>query len=243
MAGYIGEEFTINLDNLPETCYNKVYCPITKKIEDEIGIENKLGGDIPFFIEGETWPIHEEIPMAFFCQLKDPRKNDNILYRIFIAIDNDYECENYHISKIELNQVNLQNQIKISKLEYDNDNELNELNELNEIKELTKFPAYEITGWNVENELKDCDSIFEILNIDPKKSSYYYNELREKFYDNNSCGIKVGATPAFTQYADKKMYEKYNFLQLTDTSILPYHWGDSGIAHITDDCELYWDCC
>ena len=236
MAKYISEEFTIDLDNLPETCYNKVYCPITKKIEeDEIGIEEKFGGDIPFFIEEESWPIHEEVPMTFFCQLKD----DNILYRIFIAIDNDYACENYYITKIELNQANLQKQIKIQKPEFNN----NKLNEFNEIIELTKFPAYEITGWNTKNELKDCDSIFEILNIDPKKSSYYYNELREKFYDNNNYGIKVGGTPSFTQYADKKMYEKYNFLQLTDTSILPYGWGDSGIAHITEDCELYWDCC
>jgi hypothetical protein len=240
MAGYINEEFTIDLDNLPEICYNIVYCPITKKIEDEIGVEDKFGGDIPFFIEGESWPIHEEIPMTFFCQLKDPRKDDNILYRIFIAIDNDYECINHHITKIELKQENLQKQIKITKPEYNNDNELNEFNE---IKELTKFPAYEITGWNTKNELKDCDSIFEILNIDPKKYSYYYNELREKFYDNNSYGIKVGGTPAFTQCADKEMYEKYNFLQLTDTSILPYGWGDSGIGHITEDCELYWDCC
>jgi hypothetical protein len=42
---------------------------------------------------------------------------------------------------------------------------------------------------------------------------------------------------------DKKMYEKYNFLQLTGTKILSDDWGDCGIAHITNDCELYWDCC
>ena len=245
MAKYISEEITIDLDNLPETCYNKVYCPITKKIEDEIGIEDKFGGDIPFFIEGESWPMHEEVPMTFFCQLKDPRKDDNILYRIFISLDNDndYECENYHITKIELNEENLQKQIKLYKPEYDI-NELNrKINSYNEIKELTKFDGYEIIKWNTEFELKDCDSIFEILKIDPKNTFFDCNALRDKFYDDINYGIKVGGTPAFTQSADKNMYQKYNFLQLTDTSILPYGWGDSGIAHITEDCELYWDCC
>jgi sulfur relay (sulfurtransferase) DsrF/TusC family protein len=55
--------------------------------------------------------------MAFFCQLQDPRYSDNILYRVFIAVDNDYECENYYISKIELNKENLKKQTIIHKTE------------------------------------------------------------------------------------------------------------------------------
>jgi uncharacterized protein YwqG len=227
MAACIDQE-TNKFDNLPLICYNKVYFPVTEKIIVETGHENKFGGDIPFFIEGESWPMHEEIPMAFFCQLVDPQTNNNILYRIFIAVDNDYECINNYITKIELNNENLKKQIIIHKPKNN--------------KELTKFTPYEIIEWNTSNELKDCDSLCEILKID-STNTVDYNKLRDKFYDENNYGIKVGGTPSFTQYADKKMYQKYNFLQLTGTKILSYDWGDSGIAHITNDCELYWDCC
>lgn len=229
MTEYINQK-TNEFDILPIECYNKVYHPVTEKIIVETGHENKFGGNIPFFIEGESWPMYEEIPMAFFCQLQDPRYSDNILYRVFIAVDNDYECENYYISKIELNKENLKKQTIIHKIEN------------NSNQKITKFSPYEIIDWNTSNELKDYESLYEILKIDPD-NKIDRNKLCDKFYNENTYGIKVGGTPAFTQYADKKMYEKYNFLQLTGTKILSYDWGDSGIAHITNDCELYWDCC
>jgi len=233
------EPITIDFDNLPPTCYHKVYFPTTVKLETakENGREDKFGGDVPFFIKGESWPMWEGVPQTFFCQLRDPRKDDNVLYRIFISVDNDYECANYHITKIRLNEENLKKQIIISKPSYDGKDI--------DVEKLTKFPAHKITKWTIEDEMKHFDSILEILKINPDDSSLDYDTLRDNWSDKNNGfgGIKVGGTPDFTQYADEKMYKKYNFLQITETNILPYAWGDCGIAHITDDGELYWDCC
>jgi hypothetical protein len=229
----------IDFDKLPPTCYHKVYIPTTVKIVKENGCEDKFGGDVPFFIKGESWPMYKKVPQTFFCQLRDPRKDDNILYRIFIAVDNDYECANYHITKIILNEENLKNQIIIPKPNYDGkDNYGNG-------GKLTKFPAYKITKWTIEDELKYLDTILQILKINKDDDSFDYDTFRDDWCDKNngSNGIKVGGTPDFTQCADEKMRKKYNFLQLTDRNILPYGWGDCGIAHITDNCELYWDCC
>lgn len=227
---------TIDFDNLFPTCYHKVYFPTTVKLEtgNENGREDKFGGNVPFFIKGESWPMWKGVPQTFFGQLRDPRKDDNILYRIFISVDNDYECANYLITKIRLNEENLKKQIIIEKpTAKDID-----------IEKLTQFPAHKITKWTIEDEMKHFDTILEILKIKYDDSSVDYDTIREDWYDksNISHGIKVGGTPEFTQYADEKMRNKYNFLQLTESNFLPYAWGDCGIAHITDDGELYWDC-
>jgi uncharacterized protein YwqG len=114
---------------------------------------------------------------------------------------------------------------------------------VNNIKELTKFPAHKIIEWTIRDEIKDFDYILEFLKINPKDNNYDFDILRDDWYSNISSGIKVGGTPTFTQYADTEMREKYNFLQISERNILPYAWGDCGIAHVTEDCELYWDCC
>jgi uncharacterized protein YwqG len=233
------QPITIDLDNLPPTCYHKVYLPTTVKLETgkENGREDKFGGDVPFFIKDESWPMWEGVPQTFFCQLRDPRKDNDILYRIFIPVDNDYECAYYHITKIRLNEENLKKQIIIPKPTYDGKDL--------DVEKLTQFPAYKITKWTIEDEMKHFDTILEILKIKLDDSSTNYDTLREDWYDKNNFlgNIKVGGTPDFTQHADEKMRKKYTFLQLTETNFLPYGWGDSGIAHITDDGELYWDCC
>lgn len=239
------EPIIIDFDNLPPTCYHKVYFPTTVKLEtvNENGREDKFGGDVPFFIKGESWPMWEGVPQTFFGQLRDPRKDDNILYRIFIAVDNDYECANYHITKIRLNEENLKKQIIIPKPKIKS-NESSSDSDGKDIEKLTKFPAHKITKWTIEDEMKDFDAILQALKIKLEDTSTDYDTLRDTWYDKySSRGIKVGGTPEFTQYADEKMRKEYTFLQLTETNFLQYGWGDCGIAHITDDCELYWDCC
>jgi hypothetical protein len=233
--------FQIDFDNLDRKFYETVYFPNTSKIETETGLEEKFGGNIPFFIEGEKWPEYNKISMVFFGQLRDPRKKDSILYRIFIASDNNIYQDEFHIDKIELNPENLGKQIKINKPKnnIDIDNENKEI-------ELTTFLPYKINKWNKELELKSFDYIVNKINT-PKVliNIDLDNELRTMYYDSKyapSCSIKVGGTPAFTQLFDEKMINKYNFLQLSGAKILDYEWGDCGIAHITDDCDLYWDC-
>ena len=227
-----------NSDNLPESIYIQAYYPVTSKLisgAKEDGLEEKFGGNVPFFIKGESWPMFENVPMTFFGQIKDPCKNDNTLYRIFIPIDNDIYLEDYMITKIELNKKNLKLQTKIDKPVCSNVDQT-----------ITNFPAQIIHKWDKKNELKSFEFLSNELNIKIDGMSNLYNELSDLLSNHESAptyGIKVGGMPCFTQYADKKMIEKYNFLQISGTSILPYDWGDAGIAHITEDCELYWDCC
>jgi uncharacterized protein YwqG len=216
-----------SLDNLPTTCFNKYWKPNIKKIEQESGLEEKFGGTVPFFIKGETWPVDENnLPMVFFCQFKDPRKNNNILYRVFFPIDDDleYEFENKNwINTIELNDKNLKNKVIIEKPKGDN---------------LTTFDPWEIINWTQCKEFKSLYKIKEILKIPNEVDlidKYYYHE-----YTPDSS-IKVGGTPVSTQYEDS--VESYDLIQLTHTTFLPYMWGDAGIAHINDNCAMRWDCC
>lgn len=224
-----------NLDNLPPTCYHKAYFPNTQKINKESGYEDKFGGDVPFFIKGESWPMFDRVPQIFLGQLRDPRKNDNILYRIFIPDENDILLENYHITKIKLNEENLKKQVIITKPKYNG----------NKVNELIKFLPYKIIDWIIHDEMKDFDSILKILNI--KLNNGEYDIYRELWYDkmiflsnNKSNTIKVGGTPIFFSFPNKKNMKKYNFLQLRSTDYLQYEWM-GGIAHISDKCELYWD--
>ena len=107
-------DFSILFNDLPKEYFTDAYKPITKSITKETGLEEKFGGEIPFFIKGEKWPSKNEYNMTFFCQFKDPRKKDNILYRVFINIDEPYGiCDDYWINKIELSPQNTKKQIKV----------------------------------------------------------------------------------------------------------------------------------
>jgi uncharacterized protein YwqG len=233
-------DLEIDFDILPNDCYINAYIPKCTKIDDsnKTSIEEKFGGRYPFFIKGEKWPIDSDgIPMVFCCQFIDPRKNNNIMYRVFLPIDNENDCmlEDYHINKIELNENNLNNKIIIEKPNQ-NDTEI----------ENTIFDCYIINEWQKVKELKSFDYLSRKFNI-PK---YVYNTNNDLYYEYcnkyesakhyPSCGIKVGGTPVSTQ---GNPYTSHDLLQLSDSKYLPYGWGDAGIGHISEDCKLEWDCC
>jgi uncharacterized protein YwqG len=233
-------DLEINFDILPTDCYVNAWIPKCIKINDTqtSARKEKFGGKYPFFIKGEKWPIDKDgIPLVFFCQFIDPRKNKNIMYRVFLPIDNENDCDigGYHINKIELNEENLVNQIFIQKP-----------NNMNEEIENTIYDCYHINEWNKIKELKSFDFISKKFNF-PKyvynQNNDLYNEYYNKFNDSKyypSCGVKVGGTPQSTQ---GKLYSSYDLLQMSDTNYLPYGWGDCGIGHISEDCKLEWDCC
>jgi uncharacterized protein YwqG len=219
----------IDFDNLSKDFYINAYIPtsIPIKFEEETGLEDKFGGSKPFFIKGESWPIDDDcIPMRFFCQFKDPRKSDNYLYRVFLPIDNknDILVENTHIDKIKINKENIKNQIIIEE-------------ELFE-----KFEPFKITSWEIKKELKSYEFILSHFNIVDN------NESNDKYWDkyNNSIyspshGNKIGGTPIYTQFSEN-VDENLKLLQITESRELPYQWGDAGIAHISEDLVLDWDC-
>jgi hypothetical protein len=228
-------------DNLPEQYYTTAYKPVTKKIKKESGLEEKFGGEIPFFVKGELWPSKDEYHMTFFCQLKDPRKKDNMLYRVFIMLDDEGIQEDYWITKIELSPENIKNQIIIKKPEYNDEIKNNKY-----FKE-EKFESFEIQKWNRYTELAPFKKIREYYHIPEyiyKNNNELYNEIEREYMDCSNypaAGVKVGGTPISTQ--DQDVVLEYDFLQLEYETYIPYMWGDAGIAHISENCEFTWDCC
>ena len=223
-----------DFNNLPPSCYVSAFTPKTTKIDfgKETGLEEKFGGKLPFFVNGEKWPLSPSgAPMSFFCQLKDLRKNDNILYRIFIDISLYSDYADFFVGKIELNKENLKNQIQLELPDFP--------------VAVESFDAHKIIGWNHHYELRTKEFILKELDINIDLY-HVYNQIINEFYCDNKfvpySGIKVGGTPCFTQSFDEKMVNTYSFLQLTDQSILPYAWGDCGIGHISEDGYLYMDC-
>lgn len=222
-----------DFNNLPPHCYVSAFTPKTVKIESEVenGLEEKFGGKLPFFVKDEQWPLSQNsVPMAFFGQLMDIRKNDNILYRIFIDISNGTYYDDFFISKIQLNKENLKNQILLKCPDIS----------------VESFEVHKIIGWEHHYELKSKEFILDELDINIDDQNKNYNQLHTLYYEHglfSYTGIKIGGTPFFTQSFDEKMVEKYNFLQLTSQNILSYGWGDCGVAHISEDCDLYMDCC
>jgi uncharacterized protein YwqG len=226
----IEKDIEIDFNKLSKDFYTNAYIPtsIQIKFEDETGLEDKFGGSKPFFIEGESWPVDDDyIPMRFFCQFKDPRKSDNYLYRVFLPIDNknDILVENTYINKIELNKENIKNQIII------------------EEKLFEKFEPFKITCWKITKELKSYEYILSQFNIVDNSESN--DKYWDKYYDSiysPSHGNKIGGTPVYTQCA-YDIEKNPKLLQITGSRELPYEWGDAGIAHISEDLKLDWDCC
>lgn len=222
----------INFDKLPKDFYVNAYDPKTEKILCETGLEDKFGGDVPFFIEGESWPIHKDVPMKFFGQFKDPRKNDNILYRLFLPTLTTYELEEYNINSIELNETNIKNQIIISKPSYDIHKKY---------YDDPSFKPFKIISWNIRKELKPYEIILKLLNL-----SFGTDTLFDLYYQSKftpSMSVKIGGTPTYCQHHNFKDYDEDNvLLQITYSQSIPYEWGDLGIAHISKDFTLDWDC-
>ncbi len=220
----------INFDDLPDEDYREAYYPNMTPIENETGLENKLGGSVPFFIEGEKWPSINDIHLTFFGQFTDPRVSDNMLFRIFVYTNNNNNYQNYGTGKIMpilLDDNNINKQIKI-----------------NPSQNIITYEPHEITGWIIERELREFEYFIDKYSlVDDQKTYEKYNN--SKF--SPSYDIKVGGTSTFCQY----MYDKdkfNNFIQITQSNELPFGWGDSGIAHVfqnkyTDDYYLTFDCC
>lgn len=245
MKSKIEKKIEIDFDNLSEEFYTKAYIPTTTQIkfEEETGLEEKFGGSKPFFMKGESWPIDpSNIPMKFFCQFKDQEKSDNYLYRIFLATDNEKDefVQNYFMDKIELNDKNIENQIIIVKPKILESIEKNYDDNIEDIHK--NFKPYKITNWKISKELKSYEYILGQFNINKNIDSD--DKYWDKYFDSKytpSFGIKLRGTPTYTQYT-RNIEENPKLLQITESEELPYRWGDCGIAHISENFELDWDC-
>jgi hypothetical protein len=130
-----------NLDNLGTNYFRSCYIPnFEKKEKDENGLEEKIGGKLPFFIKDETWPLDKNLnPMIFLCQYKD-RKNTKKMIRIFYSLNNDV-----NVSFIELSKENISKQIYIEQPIYNE-------------------PTF-ILSWNIDIELISYEELKKTKNI------------------------------------------------------------------------------
>lgn len=237
--------------NLPSEFYNFAFFPKTllKQEEDayvETGLENKFGGNVPFFIEGEEWAISDNgSPMTFVGQFIDPRKTEeNILLRIFISFEDDNlgECKIDHVD-ISKKQVFIDppSDLKINPLYLIKSfSKHMELISLHEIMEKMKIPKIRL-----ESIITSTKSYFGLKNSYASFEDAYENHILTP-----SFLIKVGGTPIYCQHASS-IKDSNHTLQIVESDQIPFGWGDSGIAHIfanddpnqTDPFYLYWDCC
>jgi len=204
----------VNFDNFPPSFYKDVYFPKIIKLLEETGLEEKFGGKIPFFIDGEEWPKKDNIYMTFLCQFCDPLRNNNILYRIFISND-DYTIE---LKKIDFSDKNKEKQIIIK-----NNN--------------VSLESFKIDGWDKKIELLSYNHILKklnLLNCEDLDNKYFSSEFTPSY------GIKIAGSPRFTQ-GEPRNSENYDFIQLTQSKFLNFEWGDSGICHITRVGQYYFD--
>ena len=220
----------IDFDDLYDDCYTTAFIPRVGKneIEVETGLEEKFGGNKPFFIEGEKWPLSKDElkePMKLICQFKDPRKKDNILRRVFTTMDEDSDDldPEFRILDIELSEENVKKQIVLETPSFK-----------------TPYKPYMIEFWGQATELKPKPYIMLKYGYD-RNSSKYHDEYYESRYFP-SMGVKIGGTPMYTQYEGDYL-GRDGFLQISEAEFLPYGWGDCGIAHIDERGNLDWDCC
>ena len=223
---------TIDFDNLDEDCYTYSYIPDVSETEiiNETGLEEKFGGLKPFFIEGESWPLcdifGDERGMNFVCQFKDPRKKDNILYRVFW---NFHDCDISEVCDpiisivpIELNEENLKKQIFL----------------LNPYPFESASNANEIKSWKPCKELKQLSYILDKYRIESRFPRYFsmYNSSKYVPYSE----VKIGGTPVYYKSVKHKRY-LHNFLQLSECDYLPFIWENYGIAHVERDGDFDYD--
>ena len=221
--------FKLDFNNLSKDFYVPVFYPEVELFdtkEEENGLEDKFCGIKPFFIEGEKWPVSNSgTPMTFICQFRNPlSRSKKELIRIFLPFDDENalcDFEN-HIMKIDLNSENLKKQIIL---------------ENKEVK--TSYPTHIIKSWKKQKELKSFEFFCKKFGLDE------CSELLDEHYFNSnfvpSFDIKVGGTPVFCQ-CFKDIESKKHLIQITESEIIPYSYGDAGIIHFFDNLEFYWDC-
>ena len=216
-------KFNINIDNLPFDCYHESKIPNTIKIttDEETGLEEKIVGHKPFFVEGDEWPSVDGKSLTFFGQFKIS-DDDKILTQVFI--DTFDIGEEYEIKDIELSEENIKNQVIITNSDLEN----------SEI-----FDAHKITSYHLNRELKPLSFLFERLNM--PENEYF----RQKYFDSDFYpyeSIKLNGTSIHCQCPG----QSYNLIQFRECTALPFQWGDCGIAHVKKNkygrYYFTWDC-
>ena len=203
-------KLNINIDNLPYDCYHEAKIPNTTKItaDEETGLEEKIGGHKPFFLEGDEWPSIDGKALTFFGQFKNS-SNENILTQVFINTFCDLGTD-YEINDVELNDDNKKNQVIITNSDLENS---------------IIFDAHKITDYHIHTELKPLSFLYERLSM--PENDYFKQKYYDSIYYPNEY-IKLNGTSIHCQYPG----QSFNLIQFRESKELPFQWGDCGIAHV-----------
>lgn len=194
------------------------YIPRLKSLATETGLEQKIGGHVPIFFEGESWPTGPSgQPMEFIMQFVDPRPNKNDLVRVFI-IDEDGDI----FAKLLLTSLNTPVTVIPAA-------SVAEPANVKHISQTYNVPK-QIVGWDVYNEVSG-QFIVNILEDFGITGGEEYNTVFDNILElvsprENRGVIKIGG---FGESAQSLTYEDF-IHNIYDTE-----WGDSGTIHITED--------
>ena len=105
---------------IEEDEYIDAYIPYGTRLGPEYretGLEQKYGGSVPLFVEGDIWPTERMLdpnwptnhPLAFVAQFVDPRGDPNRLVQIFLRNAEEEDIEgagrrDAYITSIDLSQ-------------------------------------------------------------------------------------------------------------------------------------------
>lgn len=229
-----------DLDNLPSKYYRRVYYPeFSQENIEETGLESKIGGNIPFFIFGESWPTDDEDPLTFIGQFIDPSSDNNIMYRFFLKTHvNDENKEfsyKYGDESFKVMPIKLTEEIEKQQNKIDNPNK-------------TYLKPFIIDNWSQKKELVQYELLLDGLKYKPsEKGSELLSEKYSMHKYTPSYNIKFKGTSTFCQYVnDKDLFE--NFFQISECKELPITFGDGGILQFiadekNDEYNIHYDCC
>jgi hypothetical protein len=189
--------------------------PILEKLPaKETGLEQKIGGHVPFFKEGDKWPLDEVgVPMAFFAQFVDPRESGT-LTQIWIGnVDTDDVYPEVKVKKYRADKFKAGKQDIIPEPA----NVPNKNHILN--------PGI-ITVWKLINEVNPVYLREQNESMHPKDWDELYDKLEK---DGLVFGnFKIGG------FGDTGQGETYTDLY---QNIYYQKWGDMGTLHLASDLK------
>jgi len=197
-----------DLKDFPESLLTSTYIiskfeSMTQKEENELyktePFKNKIGGQIPFFMEGEIWPSCKNQKckrvMSFYGQFRDPSKKMGSI-RIFFCPDMTNKIHpafnNEYLTDTKMDYVSIV-QIDTSVIPI----------KINPPQNTRLIDCFKITGWGLTHEIQCPSNIVQIL-ID-------------EFKKEHNLLYKYG----------NKEYTEYETLIIDDLEELVFHYFDN----------------
>lgn len=208
------------------------FTPVLEKIETESGLEQKLGGKIPFFSKKTGgWPkTSSGALLAFVAQFVDPREDIPKTW-LQVWVENIEKCEEdpyVVVKKIPVENIIHKNYIKNL---YLNDKELpNQGLNYDQAQEITSWIKYEdINIYHPEfNEQLSCSQY--MITIPSTIVGKPYEVLNTELFETEALvSLKIEGIGESVQSISYDFFIQNLYLR---------KWGDCGTLHIDYDCEF-----